>query len=371
MDKQKATPRYQGIKVTMVTGFLGAGKTTLIRHILQQAPANERWAVLVNEFGDIGLDGAFYSDLGVAIKEVPGGCVCCVTSAAFQQGLNKLICEQNPDRIFIEPSGLGHPKQIIQKLRSQTYQDVLLLTGVICVLDARNLQDERYTEHELFNDQIESAHGIVFSHVDLYDESDIVALNERFGVIEGNSLESKLNPQLFYATSMEFSHEDLDLGLEDIQQTSSLEKAPEQSHSHDHGHSHDHSHTHDHSHSHDHEHSHKDDAESDQFTSVNGKSIAVSSYQKCQDSMMVAGWRWPLNTHFSVTELESVIKNIAKIEGVYRIKGVFSIDDNEAAFVNVSRGEVSIRLSQWQQDSRMEVIGNLANDWLTKIILPA
>lgn len=166
--------RYQGIKVTLITGFLGAGKTTLIRQLLEKAPANEKWAVLVNEFGDIGLDSAFYSESGVAIKEVPGGCVCCATSAAFQQGLNQLIRQYNPDRIVIEPSGLGHPKQIIQKLRSDLYQDVLLLTGVFCVLDARNLQDERYTQHHMFNDQIESANGVVLSHVDKYQDEDVL-----------------------------------------------------------------------------------------------------------------------------------------------------------------------------------------------------
>ncbi|MDB4836931.1 CobW family GTP-binding protein [Marinomonas sp.] len=363
--------RYQGIKVTMVTGFLGAGKTTLIRHLLEQVPNHERWAVLVNEFGDIGLDSAFYSNSDVAIKEVPGGCVCCTTSAAFQQGLNTLIREQNPDRIFIEPSGLGHPKQIVQKLRSQIYQDVLLLTGVLCVLDARTLRDERYTNHEIYNDQIESANGIVFSHVDLYKTEDINVLESRFGALDlENDHVKGQQPKLFYTNPMSFSLDALDIALKETAFNKPALKqsvVSELSHDGHHAHSHSHCHGNDENaqdHSHDAHHSHDD-----------GEKNAVFHYRKQQDSMQVVGWRWPLDKRFSINELESSIAKMASIEGIYRIKGVFSVGNNqtgsnEAAFVNVSRGEVSLTFSTWQEDSRMEVIGDITHDWISKLIEP-
>ncbi|ETX10291.1 hypothetical protein MUS1_15350 [Marinomonas ushuaiensis DSM 15871] len=330
--------RYQGIKVTLITGFLGAGKTTLIRQLLEKAPIHERWAVLVNEFGDIGLDGAFYSEAGVAIKEVPGGCVCCTTSAAFQQGLNQLIRQYNPDRIFIEPSGLGHPKQIIQKLRSDSYQDVLLLTGAFCVLDARNLQDERYIKHAIFNDQIEAANGIVLSHVDKYQLEDIDRLKTHFNKF------SIHQPELFISNPMKLDLDDLDIGLSDI----SVE-AKKLNHTHT-AHSHEAHSKHEHAHAHE-----------------SNETECPWHYQRQQDAMQVLGWRWSLGHSFNEKSLKTIIEKISAFEGIYRIKGVFSINSNEALFVNASRGEITFTRSKWQETSRMEVIGNVEGNWSNEI----
>ena len=108
--------RNHNIPANLVTGFLGVGKTTAIRNLLEQRPEIERWAVLVNEFGEIGVDGGLLADTGVALEEIPGGCLCCVSAQMFTVGLNRLIRQQDPDRILIEPTGLGHPAQIIRTL---------------------------------------------------------------------------------------------------------------------------------------------------------------------------------------------------------------------------------------------------------------
>lgn len=323
--------RYQGIKVTLVTGFLGAGKTSLIRHLLTQSPLNERWAVLVNEFGNIGLDGAFYADLGVAISEVPGGCVCCTTSAAFQQGLNQLIRQYNPDRIFIEPSGLGHPKQIMQQLRGAAYHDVLLLTGAFCVLDARNLNDERYTKHDMFNDQIESADGIVFSHVDCYQQEDFDRVKVRFGAPT-----SKIpTPVLFMSDPMTLGVDSLDIGLIDLTNDEVVtEKNSSHSSHHTHG--------------------------AVKATNQDKR----SSYHKQQGDMQVVGWHWPKQDYFDQEKIVPIIEGLSRLDGVYRIKGVFMIGPSEALFVNVSRGEVVIKKSPWCDGSRLESIGGIEGDWL-------
>lgn len=328
--------RYQGIKVTLVTGFLGAGKTTLIRHLLAQSPPNERWAVLVNEFGDIGLDGAFYADLGVAIREVPGGCVCCTTSAAFQQGLNQLIRQYNPDRIFIEPSGLGHPKQIMQKLHSASYQDVLFLTGAFCVLDARNLKDERYTKHDIFNDQIESADGIVLSHVDRYQQEDIDLLESRFGALTSKAS----TPVLYMSEPMALSADSLDIGL---MNSLSISITPESDSNHS-----------------SHHHRYHEGGGDVEIPIQNER----WSYHKQQGAMQVVGWRWPDFNCFDKENMTSIIQDMSKPNGVYRIKGVFVINSSEALFVNVSRGEVVITISPWQGGSRLEIIGGIEDDWL-------
>ena len=160
------------IAVNLITGFLGVGKTTLIRHLLKQHPADQRWAVLVNEFGEIGVDGSLLDDEGVAIEEVAGGCLCCVAAPAFSVGLNRLIREQRPDRILIEPSGLGHPAQVLDTLRSPLYQNVLDVQATLCVMDARHLGSPRHREHPNFIDQIHLADVLIANKADNYSTRD-------------------------------------------------------------------------------------------------------------------------------------------------------------------------------------------------------
>lgn len=131
----------QNIPTHVIAGPLGAGKTSLIKHLLAQRPANERWAVLINEFGQIGLDAALLTqdDDGTALGEVAGGCLCCVNGAPFQVGLGRLLRKAKPDRLFIEPSGLGHPAQLLKQLREAPWQNVLAVQPCVLVLDAQAL----------------------------------------------------------------------------------------------------------------------------------------------------------------------------------------------------------------------------------------
>ncbi|MCB1792727.1 MAG: GTP-binding protein [Gammaproteobacteria bacterium] len=160
------------IVVNLVTGFLGTGKTTTIRHLLHTHPDNERWAVLVNEFGEVGVDGALLDDTGVAVQEVAGGCLCCVAAPAFTTGLNRLIRRHRPDRILIEPSGLGHPAQVLETLAGPLYADVLELRATLCVMDARHLSSVRHRTHPTFIDQIHLADVLVANKSDLYTDED-------------------------------------------------------------------------------------------------------------------------------------------------------------------------------------------------------
>nr|WP_314566711.1 CobW family GTP-binding protein [uncultured Pseudomonas sp.] len=131
----------QNIPTHVIAGPLGAGKTSLIKHLLAQRPAHERWAVLINEFGQIGLDAALLTqeDDGIALGEVAGGCLCCVNGAPFQVGLGRLLRKAKPDRLFIEPSGLGHPAQLLEQLRAAPWQEVLAVQPCVMVLDAQAL----------------------------------------------------------------------------------------------------------------------------------------------------------------------------------------------------------------------------------------
>lgn len=129
------------IPTHLIAGPLGAGKTTLIRHLLAQKPAHERWAVLINEFGQIGLDAALLDqgDDGIALAEVAGGCLCCVNGAPFQVGLGRLLRKARPDRLLIEPSGLGHPAQLLAQLLQPPWRGVLAVQPALMVLDAAAL----------------------------------------------------------------------------------------------------------------------------------------------------------------------------------------------------------------------------------------
>ena len=131
----------QNIPTHVIAGPLGAGKTSLIQHLMTHKPAHERWAVLVNEFGQIGLDAALMSqgNDAIAIAEVAGGCVCCVNGAPFQIGLSRLLRKARPDRLLIEPSGLGHPAQILKQLSEAPWRGVLALQPCVVVLDAQAL----------------------------------------------------------------------------------------------------------------------------------------------------------------------------------------------------------------------------------------
>ena len=158
------------IKVNLITGFLGSGKTTTIQHLLKQKPQHEKWAVLINEFGEIGIDGALLAETDAMIKEISGGCMCCVNGLSMQVGLNMLIKQARPDRILIEPTGLGHPKQILNLLSSASYDSILQIGAAICLLDARQLQDEKYRENENFRDQLAIADIIVANKSEYYTD---------------------------------------------------------------------------------------------------------------------------------------------------------------------------------------------------------
>ncbi|MBK5377608.1 GTP-binding protein [Pseudomonas sp. TH43] len=132
----------QNIPTHVIAGPLGAGKTSLIRQLMAQRPTGERWAVLINEFGQIGLDAALLTrDAdGIALGEVAGGCLCCVNGAPFQIGLGRLLRKAKPDRLFIEPSGLGHPAQLLKQLSEAPWLGVLAVQPCVLVLDAQALQ---------------------------------------------------------------------------------------------------------------------------------------------------------------------------------------------------------------------------------------
>ncbi|KZN30739.1 hypothetical protein N474_23745 [Pseudoalteromonas luteoviolacea CPMOR-2] len=169
---QSTRAPISAIPTNIVTGFLGVGKTSAIKHLLSQKPEGERWAILVNEFGEIGIDGNLLNGQkqdSVYIREVPGGCMCCASGLPMQIALNQLLSEAKPHRLLIEPTGLGHPLEVLQLLSNDYYQKLLNLEQVVTLVDARNLEDHRYTEHATFVQQIAISDVVIGNKQDLYD----------------------------------------------------------------------------------------------------------------------------------------------------------------------------------------------------------
>lgn len=174
--------RIEAVPTNIITGFLGVGKTSAVLHLLKNKPVDERWAVLVNEFGEVGVDGSLVQGQSgkaeqVFIREVPGGCMCCAAGLPMQIALNQLLHEAKPDRLLIEPTGLGHPKEVLEVLSSEHYRTVLSLQKTLTLVDARKLSDTRYTNHETFNQQIAIADTVVGSKIDLYQADEKQLLN--------------------------------------------------------------------------------------------------------------------------------------------------------------------------------------------------
>ncbi len=162
------------VPTNVLTGFLGVGKTTAIRDLLARRPAGERWAVLVNEFGEIGLDGLLLEESrpveGVSIRELDGGCICCTLSLPLVIGIVELLREAKPDRLLIEASGVGHPAGLIETLTRQDPLDrVLDVRATICLLDPSDWCRPDVTDLPTYQDQIALSDVVVLNKADRAD----------------------------------------------------------------------------------------------------------------------------------------------------------------------------------------------------------
>lgn len=167
----------KAIPTHIISGFLGAGKTTLLQHLLSQKPENEIWAVLMNEFGQIGIDQQLMPQTdGFAIQELLGGCLCCSSQLPMQIALSRLISENKVDRLFIEPTGLGHPAQLLEQLTEPHWQQHLSMCSLVAVIDGSRLHDSDWSQQNLYQDQLKAAQVVVISHQDIMTDVDISAL---------------------------------------------------------------------------------------------------------------------------------------------------------------------------------------------------
>lgn len=255
-------------KIDIFSGFLGAGKTTLIKKLIKEAYKNEKLVLIENEFGEIGIDGGFLKDAGVEITEMNSGCICCSLVGDFGKALKEVLERFHPDRILIEPSGVGKLSDVVRAVQNIGSDDILL-NGFTTVVDAGKCKMYMKNFGEFFNDQVEHASSIILSHTDgISDEklekavsllkehnSDATIVTTPWSQIDGSAILAAMEKK-----------STLDIELEKLREETEHELEHECDHDHEHEHHHDHDgeceHDHhhdehdDHDHDHDHEHEH-------------------------------------------------------------------------------------------------------------------
>ena len=240
-------------KIDIISGFLGAGKTTLIKKLLSEAFQNEKVVLIENEFGEIGIDGGFLKDAGVEITEMNSGCICCSLVGDFGTALLQVIEDYHPDRVIIEPSGVGKLSDVIRAVEGVAEKAEIALNSYTAVVDAKKCKMYMKNFGEFFNNQIEHAKTIVLSRTQMLNED---KLEKTLELLRG------LNDK---ATVVTTAWDDIDGAkiLHAMEKDNDfaeklLEEEKHHHHDHDHHHEHHHHDHHDHEH-HDHHHDHDEE----------------------------------------------------------------------------------------------------------------
>lgn len=296
----------ENIPTTILMGFLGVGKTSAILNLLEQKPEQEKWAVLVNEFGKVGIDGAIYASMGIQVKEIVGGCMCCTAGVPLQVAVNNLLKEFRPDRLLIETTGLGHPKRVLDTLRGEHFNKSLSLKASICLVDPENLKDIRYTRHETFIDQIALSDILVANKTDLADAESLHLFDQ---------LAEKSEPKKLLVGKTQYGKLNVNW----------LDLSPEVRHAEYPNH-----------------HAHTDETR-----------------QQTIDSFNSAGWIYPKNTQFDYDCIEHCFNQFeSKGVKVERLKAI--LYTNKGCFVfNMSQSRLMVKKisgSEKPQESRLEII---------------
>ena len=243
-------------KIDIFSGFLGAGKTTLIKKLIEEAYQGEKLVLIENEFGEIGIDGGFLQDAGVEITEMNSGCICCSLVGDFGQALEQVLFQYHPDRVLIEPSGVGKLSDVISAVQRLENPEIQL-NAFVTVADAGKCKIYMKNFGEFFNNQIEHAAAIVLSRTGGMKEQkllDTVALlrehnaNAPIITTPWEELDGK--------TILE-AMENKDTLKEELAHLAAAQAAHDEEHHHHHHHEHHHHHDHEHEHEHHHEHEHE------------------------------------------------------------------------------------------------------------------
>ena len=240
-------------KIDIISGFLGAGKTTLIKKLLKDAFQGEQVVLIENEFGEIGIDGGFLKEAGIQIREMNSGCICCSLVGDFGASLKEVISKYHPDRILIEPSGVGKLSDVIKAVQGVEEETGLVLNSYTTVVDAKKCKMYMRNFGEFFNNQVEYAGAIIMSRTDIVDEAKAQASLELLREINAKAaIITTPIEKLDGKKLLDVMEHPVSLAQELMEEE---EVCPECGHVHEHGehHHHDHDHEEHEHHHHDHE----------------------------------------------------------------------------------------------------------------------
>ena len=239
-------------KIDIISGFLGAGKTTLIKKLLKDAFQGEQVVLIENEFGEIGIDGGFLKEAGIQIREMNSGCICCSLVGDFGASLKEVISKYHPDRILIEPSGVGKLSDVIKAVQGVEEETGLVLNSYTTVVDAKKCKMYMRNFGEFFNNQVEYAGAIIMSRTDIVDEAKAQASLELLREINSKAaIITTPIEKLEGKKLLEVMEHPVSLADELMEEE---EVCPECGHVHEHGeHHHDHDHDEHEHHHHDHD----------------------------------------------------------------------------------------------------------------------
>ena len=237
-------------KIDIISGFLGAGKTTLIKKLLKDAFQGEQVVLIENEFGEIGIDGGFLKEAGIQIREMNSGCICCSLVGDFGASLKEVISKYHPDRILIEPSGVGKLSDVIKAVQGVEEETGLVLNSYTTVVDAKKCKMYMRNFGEFFNNQVEYAGAIIMSRTDIVDEAKAQASLELLREINAKAaIITTPIEKLDGKKLLDVMEHPVSLAQELMEEE---EVCPECGHVHEHGEHHHHDHE-EHEHHHDYE----------------------------------------------------------------------------------------------------------------------
>ena len=372
-------------KIDIISGFLGAGKTTLIKKLLGEALKGQQVVLIENEFGEIGIDGGFLKDAGVNITEMNSGCICCSLVGDFGTALKDVITKFNPDRIIIEPSGVGKLSDVIKAVQGVAEDAPIELNSLVTVADANKCKMYMKNFGEFYNNQVESAHTIVLSRTQNMKQDKLEACvamirehNKEAAVIT-TPWDELTGEQLLAAMEKPVSLADMVMAEEEIcpvcgghhdHDDHEHEHHHDHDHDdhcgcdHDHDHEHEHHHDHDHDdhcgcdHDHNHEHEHHHDHDHDDHC---GCGHDHDHHHHHADEVFTS-WGKETPRKYTKEEVETILKALAAENNEYgiilRAKGMLPSPDGTWIYFDMVPEEYEIREGQPEYTGRLCVIGS-------------
>ena len=348
-------------KIDIISGFLGAGKTTLIQKLLKEAFKEEQVVLIENEFGEIGIDGGFLKEAGIQIREMNSGCICCSLVGDFGVSLKEVISQYHPDRILIEPSGVGKLSDVIKAVQGVQKETDLILNSYTTVVDAKKCKMYMRNFGEFFNNQVEYAGAIILSRTDLIDEKKaeqcmemLRKVNERAAIIT-TPIEKLDGKKILEVMEHPVSLQEEMMAEEvcpECGHVHSHDHEHEHHHDHDHEHEHHHAHEHDHDHEHEHHHAHEHDHHHDH--------CGHDHHHHHADEVFTS-WGRETVKKYTREKLEHMLDQLSHSEEfgvVLRAKGMLPAEDGTWIYFDMVPEETQIREGAADYTGRLCVIGS-------------